>query len=240
MTSFVQISRDAHGLPSDTFTPEPKHSIPTSSDVNEVFEGVLHALAVKATGAEPVFAQTMFNRSARADVPLRIDKQEVDGLHVVHLLQDDVVCTQSIIGTSDLPEPDAGEVLPTEVVPFREVPEQWGWDTEGTLFEHMQGAFRKHHALMWFEGHEMDTAAVATLCGFMSIQLIRSAGQYGHTKTMTSHFTTRQPFEKSFIKHQIEGAGRGVLFTRLDQYNERGFPVCFTRMTTKLTGTTLL
>ena len=214
----------------DVFVPEEKHSIDTGVAGSHVFGGVLHAVGILATGELPVYAQTMFQKPADWREPITIDRQSQGrGLHVVHLLQNDKVISQSLVTCSTQPEPSV-EVEPIEMKDMREEEWDWGWGTGSDLMAYMTCYFRKRVARMWFKDHDMDLGAVATLADFGSVNLVPMVGAFGRTKMLTSHFTKKMPFEKSYVTHNLEGRGAGgVVFTRLDQYDEQGQPVCLTR-----------
>lgn len=218
------------------FHPQPKHFISTGLNDTNVYGGVLHAVATLASEEPPVFVNTMFHAQVKDTDPVEIDKQSTGGLHVIHLLQNGEVKTQSIVCTDTRPEPPLGEVKPIEMKEVRQTDHDWGWGGDGDLLAYMTGWFRKEIGYMWYRDHDHDLAAIASLADFSAIMLVPLVGHFGRTKMLTSHFTSRRPFERSYISHSIEGRTRGALITRLDQYDERGNPVCLSRMISKPLG----
>jgi hypothetical protein len=234
LPSFVSFS------PSDDFFwPEPKHGIWRGTGKPNVFGGVLHAIGTIAGAGDdsPVVTSTMFYNPASVDKPLTVTRQKVDGsrVAVVTLTQDARVISQSHVIWSDQPEPENVPMPEVEIPRFRE--ENWNWGIDAgypTIWDHLQGWFRRGQAMMWLEGHDTDTATSAVLADFGTINLVPLVGRFGSTQSLVTHWFTGEAFEKVYLTHTIEGRTRGHVITRLDQYTERGRPICHTRMTARL------
>ena len=217
----------------DEFVAEEKHTINTGRG-SHVFGGVLHSVATLAVEGEPVYSNTVFFGPAVPDKPVRVVRRLVgSGVFVVDLLQEGEsgfgVVSQSVVATSDLEELQLS-VSPVELKVFR--PEgfdfsQWGSGSD--ILYYLTGSFRKDEALMWLRDHSMDVGVMATLADFSSIYLKQYTNQSGRTVALTSHFTSNRPVEKSYVKHTVEGTSNGVVFARLDQFDDEGNPACLTR-----------
>lgn len=218
----------------DEFIPEEKHTIDTGLKKSHVFGGVLHAVATMAAKEKPIYSHTLFHKPAFLGKPIKIDRQSTgSGIHIIYLLQRDEydfnVISQTIVTTSDLDEPQL-KIHPTEMKYFR--PDEFDfsqWGSGSDIMYYLTGNFRKHEAKMWLKDHSIDIGVMATLADFSAIHLVQYTNQFGFTKTLTSHFTSNMPVEKSYVKHTVEGTSNGVVFTRLDQYDDEGNPACLTR-----------
>jgi len=217
------------------FIPQEKHTIDSGVRQNHVFGGVIHAVGTVAAIGTPVYSQTNFYKSAVAEKPIRIIRQQVSSnLFLNTLEQDDYLISRTIVGTSEAAEPEL-KISPTEMKDFR--PDEFdfsGWGTGSDIMYYLTGNFRRSEAKMWLKDHTFDTGVLATLADFNAIQIAPYVGQFGITKTLTSHFTSNMPVKKSYVKHAVEGTSNGVVFARLDQYDDEGNPACLTRGVFKL------
>lgn len=221
----------------DVFVPEEKHSISTGAAGAQVWGGVIHAVGVLATGEPPVYAQTMFQKPADWREPITIDKQSHGpGLHVVRLAQNSDAISQTVVVSSTKPEPSIHVKSPIEMIDMQEEEWKWGWGTGSDLMAHMTGYFRDrngrriNNARMWFRDHDMDLGVVASLADSGSWYMVPNVGAFGRTKILTSHFTNNMPLSKTYMTHTLEGrAAGGIVFSRVDQYDEQGQPACLTR-----------
>lgn len=227
MTSFVDVEQDG------TFLPEDKHTISDGGDPN-VFGGVLHAVALMQADKPVVSITTRFRQLAKPSVPISSHVTRTDMYDIVTLEQGDDVISMSTLVTSDKPMSNVGDVEPLPPKEFREREWDWGWGSGEDLLAYMTGYFRRDRSMMWFRQHDMDLAAVATLCDFGTINLVPLVGQFGRTMMLTSHFTGLLPESSSQVTHQIRAQSRGCLITQLDQYTEDGLPVCLTTMSAKV------
>lgn len=219
------------------FIPQEKHTIYSGVRQSHVFGGVIHAVGTLAAVGTPIYSQTNFYKSAVAEKPIRIIRQQVSSNLCLNTLeQDDYLISKTIVGVSDLVEPQL-KIAPTEMKDFR--PDEFDFSTWGTgsdIMYYLTGNFRKHEAKMWLRDHTFDIGVMATLADFSSIHLVQYVGQFGVTRTLTSHFTSNMPVEKSYVKHIIEGTSNGAVFTRLDQYDDEGKPSCLTRGVFKISS----
>lgn len=212
------------------FIPQEKHTIDSGIQKNHVFGGVIHGVGTLAAPGTPVYSQTNFYRSASAEEPIKIIRQAVSSnLYLNTLEQDDYLISKTIVGTSEATEPEL-KISPTEMKDFR--PDEFdfsGWGTGSDIMYYLTGNFRRSEAKMWLKEHAFDIGVLATLADFSAIQLVPYVGQFGLTRTLTSHFTSNMPVKKSYVKHAVEGTSNGVVFTRLDQYDDEGNPACLSR-----------
>ena len=232
MTTYVSYQ---HG--DEHFFPEEKHGIWTGVGEPHIMGGVLHAVAtIAGTEDNPVMSETSFISQANTKDPITVTVKRVDHSRVYDVIltqRDRVITVSSVIG-SDRPEP-IGVPLPKVDVPeFRQEEWDWGFGQGESIWNYLKGWFRRGSAMMWLEGHETDLVTNAILADFGGINLVPLVGRFGLTQHLMTHWFTGQAFEKVYLTHTIEGRTRGHVITRLDQYDERGTPICATRMLARL------
>lgn len=232
MTTFVSYT---HG--EDHFIPQQKHGIWTGAGEPHLMGGVLHAVATIA-GAEddPVMTTTTFMSQANTTDPITVTVKRVDSSRVysVLLTQHDRLITVSTVVDSNHPEPDNVPLPRVDVPEFRQEEWDWGLGQQDNIWKYLKGWFRRGSAMLWLDDHDTDLSANAVLADFGSINLVPLVGRFGLTRNLTTHWFTGRAFDKVYVTHTIEGRTRGHVITRLDQYDERGTPICASRMLARL------
>lgn len=234
MSGYVQFHHEE-----EHFVPLPHHGIWFGGGEPHLFGGVIHAVGTIAGAGDlrPIQTNTIFYHPANLKTPLTVTRQTVDSsrVTVVTMTQHDSLIAQSHVIASSEPEP-ADIPTPDVTIPqFREERWNWGFDAgQPTIWDHLQGWFRRGQAMMWLEGFDADLSMSAVIADFGAINLVPLVGRFGSTQSLSTHWFTGEAFEKVYLTHTIEGRTRGHVITRLDQYTEGGRPICHTRLTARL------